>query len=625
MLNKNRFKFILFVSVLFSNTLTAQELSVEWIKQAGGVHFDKVDDMVSDREGNLVLMGSFVDSTVFESNQIKSTGKKSLFIAKYNKEGELLWIQGFGLDADVTANSVCMNSQSEIYICGSFKNEMTFGKTKLKAEAFSNQFLAKLDKEANPIWIKQFNADTKGKKSFVACDNEDYVYYGGSYYKEFPFETVTLVSEAGTDMFVSKFDGDGKLINATGIKGKNTEILNDMKCTGDGRLIITGSFNGTLILGDTPLTSSGDEDVFIAEMKDFTFGWANQAGGFYKDYGMALHIKGDRIYLTGSFSAQASFDKTKIASQGVLDAFAACYDTNGKLKWVNGFGSTGNDYTRSISVNTNGNVYITGSYRGSFKQNDGTVESQKFSSDIYTAKFSPTGEFLGGLSFGGDAHDFASGIQIDEENYIYQSGKFDFDFSLNQENKVNGNSDDVFLGKYYDCDAAEKVRLGDDVIIYADSYTIQAIGNFQTYEWNNGSTESYLKVDESGEFWVKTTDDKGCISQDTIQINLFENTDTYKDDFSNQSDAVKLFTVNLSPNPANERFLLDIQNIDTRQSIMIGIVDENGKSIYQTSTSTASESYMAEIRVDHLSAGVFHVIVINGTNRTDHKLVIYKN
>ena len=64
-----------------------------------------------------------------------------------------------------------------------------------------------------------------------------------------------------------------------------------------------------------------------------------------------------------------------------------------------------------------------------------------------------------------------------------------------------------------------KVYLGNDTTI-CDGETIEldALNIGFDHEWNNGETTQSILVNESGEYWVKVTDNIGCLNTDTLNL-----------------------------------------------------------------------------------------------------------
>ena len=61
-------------------------------------------------------------------------------------------------------------------------------------------------------------------------------------------------------------------------------------------------------------------------------------------------------------------------------------------------------------------------------------------------------------------------------------------------------------------------QLGKDTVICNTSSYLLQIGNYKQYLWNTGATSQNIKIDKAGEYWVKITDNNGCVATDSITI-----------------------------------------------------------------------------------------------------------
>jgi gliding motility-associated-like protein len=151
----------------------------------------------------------------------------------------------------------------------------------------------------------------------------------------------------------------------------NGGIMNDeaMDVSSDplGNYYVTGYFNNNATFGNTTLASNGNSDIFIAKYDPFGYvQWAKHAGGSNAD--RANSIKTDSAgnsYVTGTFYGSAKFDNTTINSVGnSQDVFIAKYDINGNLIWVRSVGGADTETSYGITYDKDGNVIVTGQFQG---------------------------------------------------------------------------------------------------------------------------------------------------------------------------------------------------------------------------------------------------------------------
>lgn len=144
------------------------------------------------------------------------------------------------------------------------------------------------------------------------------------------------------------------------------------------------------------------------------FHWAQQAGANLNDlgYGIAVDITGNS-YVTGSFIGTITFPGgNSFTSLGSSDIFVAKYNPAGTFLWARQAKGLFNDWGNAISVDSMGNVYVTGIVGGGTVQFSSTqsINTGAGIDDIFIAKYNATGVLQWVLRCGGPNLDYGSGI-----------------------------------------------------------------------------------------------------------------------------------------------------------------------------------------------------------------------
>lgn len=164
-----------------------------------------------------------------------------------------------------------------------------------------------------------------------------------------------------------------------------TEMTTDVASDSQGNIFVTGWTTGEL----DGNTSAGQQDIFL--VKYDTAGnkrWTRQLGTTGVDKAMAIAIdSNDNVYITGSTDAALAGDGTH---QGSSDIFVAQYANSGELENVWQIGSTANDQALDILLDANNELYITGNTSGDLAG----PGSHTSLADYFIAKLDASGSLL---------------------------------------------------------------------------------------------------------------------------------------------------------------------------------------------------------------------------------------
>ncbi len=513
--------YILSLFLTFGFLSFSQDYVYDRLISSTGSGFDRVSDMSVSENGEVYIVGTFRKDITLGGDILNSYGKDDIFTTKYNADGSLAWTKQIGGSGNEYSHSITTDNENNIYVSGTFSEICSFSGADYTAVDFQDNFIIKLDQNGNYIWSEHIKADTKSEHTYLTCDNDNNVYLAGSFYKKAVIGTKTLNSVSNSDIFIAKYDKDGNYVNAVSFEGNDKDIINDITCSPEGDVFITGSFKEDLILGSTTLTSNGKEDIFLARINNMTPVWSKQRGSLLSDYGKCIQIYNNHIYLAGNFRSDISMGSFNLSSTGLFDAFLSKYNLSGTEQWAKGIGGKGNDYAHSFTVSNKGNIYLNGNFRDEISCNETLIKSQDFNNDIFTIKLNKNGEFSSLIKTGGKNNNFPVNIGIDEENNIYFSGNFDNEIKFDETLSESPTGKNIFLAKFYDCDNSDKINLGDDLeICGGSSITLDAGSAYSSYKWNDKEGDSRLTVNSGGTYTIEVTDQNGCVSTDDVYVNV---------------------------------------------------------------------------------------------------------
>jgi hypothetical protein len=231
---------------------------------AGGIDIDQNE--------NLYLSGSFSDSAFFDNIILNTTTYSSVFIAKYDKNGNVLWAKKDGTSYDSGAG-IALDNKGNFYLTGFHGANSSYGGINLTPKGM---LLVKYDTTGTVLWAKNAGQSAPGIMVGVSvgCDPEGGCFITGWMHgiATFPggINPVTLTSLKDPELFVAKYNSLGALqwaimpgggpSLAPGYGNGPAALATD----NNGNCFITGGYSPITIFGSSTLTNGG---MFLAKIK----------------------------------------------------------------------------------------------------------------------------------------------------------------------------------------------------------------------------------------------------------------------------------------------------------------------------------------------------------------------
>lgn len=212
---------------------------------------------------------------------------------------------------------------------------------------------------------------------------------------------------------------------------------------------VSGAFSGQADFGGGPLTSAGNQDIFVAKYDAVgAHLWSKRFGSSLVDYGRNVAVDGaGNVYLSGFFTGTVSFGGVNLVSAGSLDAFLAKFDAAGNHVWSKRFGSTGGDEGEGLALDASGNAVITGHFAGTADFGGGPLESAG-NQDIFVAKYNTDGVHVWSRRVGGTEYDYATAVALDGANNVLLVGYFFMTADFGGGELTSAGNSDIFVAKY---------------------------------------------------------------------------------------------------------------------------------------------------------------------------------
>lgn len=393
-----------------------------------------------DGSGNAYLAGDFRGTVDFDPGAGVSTltsagGGLDGYITRLDASGNIrglnIVVNGSGTD---TGRGVAVDASGNSYFTGQFIDTSTGNR--------SQAYAIKLDTAGSIVWSKFFGGTGFAGGHRIAVDGSGNVYLTGSFSGAVDFDpgagTVSLTSNISGDVFAVKLNSSGELLWVKQFGEISTfPFSGPVAVDVDGNVYLTGTFQETMDLDPGPgtanFTSAGSFDVFAVKLNSSgELIWAKQFRGLGYDEVRDIAVDGaGNVVITGSFEDTADFDPgpgtANLTSAGGYEAYVVKLDSGGNLVWAKRLGGADADSAAGLVLDSSGNVYLCGYFRGTadFDPGAGTFSlTSAGGQDAFAAKLDATGAFVWAERFGGSGLDEARGIAQDGSGGVYLTGLF---------------------------------------------------------------------------------------------------------------------------------------------------------------------------------------------------------
>jgi hypothetical protein len=285
--------------------------------------------------------------------------------------------------------------------------------------------------------------------------------------------------------------------------------------------------------------------------------WAETVGSAEWDYGWSVTTDAaGNVYATGSFGDVADFDPGSgvlnlTPSGGSDDIFIQKLSPQGALIWAKRIGGTLADEGRRIHLDSQGNIYVSGTFRGTVDFNPGApvfnlVNPNGTTDAGFLLKLNPNGGFAWARQFESTGTTRPQHILTDSQDNVLVAGTYqsatDFDLNAGTFNlpvlavldnmffmKIDSTSQFIWA-KGIKGSGSESIRsmdLDQDDNLYATGYMAGGTTDFdpdagvaQVTAASDGTFDSYvLKLSVNGNFvWVRHFNGTGA-SGNSVTIN----------------------------------------------------------------------------------------------------------
>jgi hypothetical protein len=329
------------------------------------------------------------------------------------------WINQFGTSTVDYGYSAAMAGSGNAYVAGE-----TWGSLGGPSAGVEDAFLRKYDEAGNVLWTRQLGTNYHDHGYSVAADANGNAYLAGT-----TSGSLGGPNAGDTDAYLAKYDAVGTSLWTRQLGTVGSEFGRCATTDIAGNVYVTGDTQGGL--GGA---NSGLYDLFLAKYDGSgTRVWVRQFGTSSSEFCYSVATDADsNAYVTGVTQGSLASPNS-----GGYDVFLAKYDTQGNRLWTRQAGTSDDEWSRSVAVDSAGNSYVTGYTKGSL----GGLNAGGF--DVFLAKYDTTGNRLWMSQLGTSSDDIGLSVDMDSADKVYVGGGTSGSLA-----GPNAGGSDAFVAKY---------------------------------------------------------------------------------------------------------------------------------------------------------------------------------
>ena len=420
-----------------------------WSQRFGSTGMDQGTSIGVDGEGNVLVTGHFQGSVDFGGWTMSSAGDADIFVAKYDSAGTRLWSHRFGGSGSDRGYGIAVDDAGNILVTGYFSGSVDFGGGPLESAGRADIFVARYDASGSHLWSRRFGGVGADAGLSIAQNENGNIFVTGWFAELVDFGGERLTSAGDRDVFVARFRTDGTHVWSQRFGGIEPDAGTSIATDGAGDVVVTGHFSDTVDFGEGPVRAVGGRDIFVAKY-DAAMGthlWSRQAGATGDDDGWSIATDGEgRVLVTGSFRGTVDFGGEPMSSAGRSDIFVTKYDADGTHLWSRCTGDFDHDDGWGIATDGSGNVLITGRFRGTVDFGGGPLTGRG-KSEIFLAAYDAAGEHISSASFGTERGQ-GLGVAVSRIGSVFMTGDFEGWVNFGGDLLMSSGDSDIYVVKF---------------------------------------------------------------------------------------------------------------------------------------------------------------------------------
>lgn len=359
-----------FFVLLFFLGINSYGQIFDWVRTAG-LHpggNDHALDIEMDMDQNVVVCGRLKNDTNFDTIVTTPYGHKDIFVVKYDRQGNLLWLNRSGGIGDDYATNVYIDSSNHVFVSGVMKDSCYFsssdGNGLYRYSNFRTAFFLEYNENGVLLWVEII---PNGYGESIYSDEQGNLYVSGMFVNYIAVQGDTLFSQDENDGFLVKYDSLHQKQWMKSVNGGLTQTITEIEADEYGNIYILGMTRGDAVTDSIVIDAPNNNyDCFVGKINENgNYVWIVPYGGNNMDTPSDLEY--DELKQNIVFSAHKSTNGVVVrmdTASNVLQTYTLD-------------GVTGTVTTGGVHVGINGDVFVSGRYTNDLKFMGDTIYTVK--------------------------------------------------------------------------------------------------------------------------------------------------------------------------------------------------------------------------------------------------------
>jgi outer membrane protein assembly factor BamB len=295
--------------------------------------------------------------------------------------GEVIDLQTIRAVADVSSAAAVTDARGRAFIVGSIDKRL------------SDAYVLALDAKHEPLWTKHFGGRGVDEGDDVAVDATG-VYVSGVFASpSIDLGGGPLANAGGRDLFLAKYDFDGKLLWAKRYGDALDQGSMRLRAHPDGGVIATGWFDGTLDFGSGPVRGVDARASYVARIDGSGRALWARAFGHRFDFAETDAVIDARghVFVSGGSDGTSEL----VPGGGPRDHYDLGpvlleLDDHGVIVSTKRFGGGANNMTTALALAPDGSLRFAAATLGAVDFGDG-LQPAPGHVDVHVARFDAAG------------------------------------------------------------------------------------------------------------------------------------------------------------------------------------------------------------------------------------------